>query len=507
MNSNLPWTEETALGLTSQAAQLTSDATQLYGYDDAYKSAVSRNGYWEVSGLHDATVQGDESAPLETTFTGNGFDLIGSCGPKTGRVLVAIKNAAGKMVKAALVDTYYSQSDIHQVPLAHLMLGGDDATYTVQIFAYGALKPHGTAADSTATKSMISTFAAPAAVSAAEVSDDPVTAKLRELGVSWSEVEVISAAETLAASPVRVNAFAVQPAALAAEAGETPGTTTYTVTIDGFRVYRSTNNGAYSTAEKNVTYANILDVVKGKITAFVDAENSEPSLSVEEYEKKGGPQNEIYLLPHAENEKILVQFKLEKGGRPYANQTIQVSLRAVDGNNLVATCSSQSLTSVVEMYYQLTTDGNGIVTIMNNPTDPADVNLAMLAIGNVKLPAGVTAVAPENVDSQLLLKAARAAVSPEPVEETFTPDTFKAHATSMRLFRNKVVTLNISVSKDVSYVTVNGKTYTPSKLFSRWMKTATILVTDTIGRNDSKTYQIIAYNSDGVASDPIEVKG
>ena len=130
----------------------------------------------------------------------------------------------------------------------------------------------------------------------------------------------------------------------------------------------------------------------------------------------------------------------------------------------------------------------------------------MLAIGNVKLPSGagkITTV--DEFSDEEILYCARAVFGG--TEETFTPDTFKANATSLRLFRNKVVTLNISVSKDVSYVTVNGKTYTPSKFFSRWMKTATILVTDTIGRNESKTYQIIAYNSDGVASDPIEVKG
>ena len=160
------------------------------------------------------------------------------------------------------------------------------------------------------------------------------------------------------------------------------------------------------------------------------------------------------------------------------------------------------------MYYEIdamqTQDGSNVFAIANTGDN-------LLGIGNVKLPTAageITTV--DALSDETILSCARAVftAAPEPVEpELFTPDTFKANATSLRLFRNKVVTLNISVSKDVSYVTVNGKTYTPSKLFSRWMKTATILVTDTIGRNDSKTYTIIAYNSDGVASDPIEVKG
>ena len=495
------WTDNSKDNLTAlgtQAAHKTTDDTQRYGYDNAYDGTVNTISYWEVSGLRDAKTAKDGSVPLKTTFTGNGFDLIGSCGEDTGRVLVAIKNAAGKMVKAALVDTYLSSGTFNQVPLAHLMMDDTaNAEYSVSIYAYGPLKARTT----TSMRSAISTFAAPA------MTADPVAATLNELGISWSDVEVISVADTLSAQAISENAVAVQsmPAARAVAAD---AITTYSVTIDGFRVYRSTGDTNYLPAEKDVTYANILDVVNGQITAFVDAEYGEPTLSVEDYEKNGGPQNEIYLLPHAEGDKILVQFKLEKDGQAYKNQPVQVSLRAVDGNNLVATYSSKSLTSVVEMYYQLTTDENGIVTIMNNPTDPTADNLAMLAIGNVKLPAGVTAVAPENVDNKLLLKAARAVITPEPVEpELFTPDTFKVHVTSLPMFRSKIVTLGITVSKDVAYVTVNGRTYTPSQFFSRWLKTVTIPVTETISRSETRTYTIIAYNSDGVASEPIVVKG
>lgn len=77
----------------------------------------------------------------------------------------------------------------------------------------------------------------------------------------------------------------------------------------------------------------------------------------------------------------------------------------------------------------------------------------------------------------------------------------------MRLFRSKVVTLRITVSKDVSYVTVNGKTYRPTGFFSRWVKNQTILVTDTVGRKDSQTYEIIAFDADGSASAPVTVIG
>ena len=159
------------------------------------------------------------------------------------------------------------------------------------------------------------------------------------------------------------------------------------------------------------------------------------------------------------------------------------------------------------MYYEVEpklVDGQYTVTIMNKQSD------GLLAIGNVKVPNSVTVQTTSELSDNVILASVRAvyAAAPEPVEpELFTPDTFKVHVTSLPMFRSKIVTLGITVSKDVAYVTVNGRTYTPAQFFSRWLKTVTIPVTETISRSETRTYTIIAYNSDGTASEPIVVKG
>ena len=96
--------------------------------------------------------------------------------------------------------------------------------------------------------------------------------------------------------------------------------------------------------------------------------------------------------------------------------------------------------------------------------------------------------------------------SEEPAE-VFTPETFTAKTTSAKVIRNKVVTLKVNVSIDVAYVTVNGVKYTRTGLQGLFQKTRTIRVVNTVPKNQTKTYEIIAYNADGVASEAITVTG
>lgn len=463
---------------TTQQAQKAGEAKNVFGYDDAYKTSADENGAWKASNL----ASDARTGALTADFYGNGFDLIGNCGPTTGRVMLIIAKQGTKQgLKAAIVDTRYT-SNIYQVPLAHLELSTEGA-YTAYIYASGL-----DAVPAASTQAAV--FSAPALMSVNVA--DPVTAVLAEYGLSAADVEYIGG-EQIASSPIAVQrapAIAAYAATIERDAGDH-------VEIAGFRVYRSTTGTVaanYPAAEQNLTYKNILDVVDRAFVACTETE-SNFNATVETYENAGGPQNEIYL---AKNQSIVFGVS--------SLNAIQVSLRAVKGETSWSNGegTEAKINSITEMYYNVTpvaqAGGTYTVTILNTGND-------LLAIGNVKLASGTTTQSASELPADVVLMSVQRAFGGTAADETFTPDTFKAKATSMRLFRSKVVTLNISVSKDVAYVTVNGKTYTPSKFFSRWMKTATILVTDTIGRNDSKTYTIIAYNSDGVASDPIEVKG
>ena len=474
----------------------------VFGYDDAYvgteeNPVKGQLGVWSVSGL----VAGKGlSRALTTEFYGNGFDLIGDCGPDTGRVLLLLTNTATNKGKLLDIDTRYNdgkaqygETTLHQVPLAHVML--EEGTYTAAIYAGGKT------ATTASTQSGTSGVAAYSAAMPVVSYDDDLYAVLAENGLTMADVEYInlSAADSIAVPAARRSAAATYsaPAAYAATDTATVQHAAGThVEIDGFRVYRSTGNTNYPTAEQNVTYWNILDVVKGEIVAYREGEGAESaSVSVENYEKTGGPQNEIYLKAGQS-----VAFKLTDN----SIESVQVSLRAVNG---ASNWNNKAISSNTEMYYTLDRDNNGNFVI-NVPAETT----GMLAIGNVKLPSTVAAdsiksaneIAAEELLMSIRMALNAAPVDPEPEQPAvFAPEYLDASVSTIRFFRNKLVTLTVSASADVAKLTVNGRELRPTNgwlVRMGWSDTYTYVLTDTVKKNDSKTYEIIAYDASGLAS-------
>ena len=484
------WTESKFDANKVQQTQKLDEA-QRFGYDAAYQDVTAAAGYWTATGLKSSS---DGTKSLTTSFYGNAIDVIGSCGPNTGRVMITIKNAADKAIKSVLVHTTYNGSGtIGQVPLAHIVLGGEDANYTAIIRGYAPAE--------TSTQSASSPLRTYGLYSA---SYDALAADLAAEGLTMNDVEVVSASEAAASAASAQSAVQTYAAAssIAVYDGESSVSSDNTVTIDGFRVYRSTSNDAYKSLgnEYNVTYMNILDAVKSMITAFVDTNDKEATISVTEYEAAGGPQNEIYLLGGGNR---FVQFMLlDSSGQAMVNTPIQVSLRAVSGSTTSNVTGTDTLESTTEMYYTVKSNEKGIVTITNTGS-------GMLAIGNVKLPAGATTKAPDEVETQLLLFAARAALNAAPVDPepeqpaVFTPEHLDASVSTIRFFRNKLVTLTVSASADVAKLTVNGRELRPTNgwlVRMGWSDTYTYVLTDTVKKNDSKTYEIVAFDAGGVSS-------
>ena len=449
------------------------DEAQIFGKDTAYEGITAAAGYWTVGNLNTSK---DGTTSLTTSFFGNALDVIGSCGPNTGRVMITIKDADGKAVQSVLVDTRYSAGSIDQVPLAHIELGDTDANYTAVIRGY--------ARPSTSAQSASSPLRTYSYNSA---SYDALTADLAAMGLTMADVKVVSASE--AAAKVASTQSAARTYAL--NSTESTGAT---VTIDGFRVYRSADVEAYSSLsnEYNMTYKNILDVMDGKIiTAYVDDETV-TDCDVNDYEAKGGPQNEIYL---SKNQSVVFQIP--------GVDSIQVSLRAVNGT---AEWNNKEITSNTEMYYTLlSSDTEGNFTIANSSEN-------LLAIGNVKLPAGSSVVKTSALSKDTILASVRMAlnaapVDPEPEQPTvFVPEHFSIRDYATRFFRSKLVTLRIDFSKDVSYVEIDGRKYTPNKLAS-WFGYYTVTFTDTIGRNDDYFYKVVFFDANGNPSETQIVYG
>lgn len=468
-SSGLNWTKGTSVAPTTpQQTQKAKANGNVFGYDAAYvtngtKPVTGELGVWTASGLEFSTM----TKALTTEFYGNGFDLIGNCGPTTGRVMIAFtKQGANVPCRVVMVNTRFNDSSVattlHQVPWAHVELGVDDAMYKVEIFASG------NETNSSSRTMLASGYAA---------ETDAFDSILAAYGMSASDVEYINVADTITVP----SAYAVSYASVAANVPANQ-----TIEVDGFRVYRSTTNDNYPANEKNVTYENILDVVKGEITAYTENGNG-GAVQVTEYEKNGGPQNEIYL-----GKDQAVTFAIENVN------SIQVSLRAVNGT---AKWNGYDITSNTEMYYELTAE-NGVFTIANSGDN-------LLAIGNVKIPgnAGGIQTASE-LPAEVVLASVRMALGASGEGDTFDP-AISAKVTTTRFIRSKVVTLTVSASSDVAVLKVNGVELRPTNSWlvkMGWSDTYTYILTEKVQKNEIKTYEIVGYRADGAASETIVVK-
>ena len=493
------WSRSDAAAATQETQKLgdTTKNYNVFGYDGSYSSSTNANGVWSISGLK----KNEYSAPLTTEFYGNTFDLIGDCGPTTGGVLLTvIKNGAnGKHATIANIDTRYddgSGATIHQVPLAHIVMankkyGYDDALCTVKVYATGLDPIEGSTA---------------AAVQAAAEMDadaeyDALLAQiLEENDLTMDEVDfvTISAADNLdvAATPDAVDFYS------ATYASDGTGSSGYQagnhVEIDGFRVYRSTTDTVaenYPDNEKGKTYKNIWGVAEGSFVGFTDKKR-EVTGTVQDYIANGGPQNEIYLTKSNDQNHAVV-FKIGD-----TKSTIQVSLRAVKDNDPVTVNLgnevTKTITSVTEMYYEVTSNESGVFTIANTGD-------GILAIGNVKLPSDNQIISAQELGDEVVSKALTAALygnaEPEPDPATFAPETFETKVSSSTVIRNKVVTLKVTVSSDVAYITVNGKKYTRTGLKGFGGKNRTIRVVSVMPKDETPSFEIVAYNANGEKSE------
>lgn len=497
--TEIAWTADTSSALTTpQETQKVVSANEnpnfnVFGFDRAYVvDKAVETGVWKADGLNQSNI----TTPLTTSFYGNGFDLIGNCGPNTGRVLMIISPAdKSHGDRIVYVDTRYNAATLHQVPLAHVEFPSD-SQYHVEIYASG-LDPTTVTPTS---RSSIATASLTDAYSAAE--DELLLSLVRRHGLTLADVEYVSMDNVIPASSSADVSLYGMPSAAALTADAQTSITHEAgthVEIDSFRVYRSTNKNddiaaKYPTAEQDIVYRNILDVVNGEIVAFTEG-NPEKEVVITDYEAAGGPQNEIYI-----GKGRAISFRVEGATE------IQVSLRAVTNTAAQWATSADgedvsTISTNTEMYYTITKDSSGNFVIANRGD-------ALLAIGNVKLPSGAKTMSASEIDEDALRASLCAALGLSAEQpQAFQPKTFTARATTLPMLRNKRVSVLITISNDVSYVTVNGVKYTPSRYYASWQKTRLIQFGETLGKYESKTYTIIAYDANGVASAPITVNG
>ena len=488
-SSGLSWTEVTSNKLGSQETQKVNGtgSYNVFGRDTAYDTATGELGVWKATGLE---VNKRTTSALTTDFYGNGFDLIGNCGPSTGRVILFVKNAETGKGKLIDVDTRYSGGDLYQVPLAHVMMD-KEASYNVTIYAAGLKATNETPASY--NLSGAATYASDYAVGGY---DTVLSDILAENGLTMADVEYVKVESAPAATTRSAASFYALDTA--AETGTITHAAGKHVEIDGFRVYRSsTNNANYPKSEQDVQYLNILDAVSN-FTAFVEGSTADSKWEArDKYENAGGPQNEIYLRK-TDGENSAIAFKIDP------NAIVQISARAVENEKaaeLVVNGVKTVIATNTEMYYTFAASENGIVTIKNT-------GKGMLALGNLKIKKGTQAAALSEEDYPAAIALLSLNAAPETPDEGFNP-AINAKVTTTRFIRSKVVTLMVSASADVEKLMVNGVELRPTNSWlvkMGWSDTYTYILTEKVQKSETKTYEIVGYRADGAASETIVVK-
>lgn len=462
----------------------------LYGYDGAYvpkegESITNSMGTaWTISGLE----KGKGSKYLTTTFNGTGFDLIGTAGPNTGYVYLALQGPQNKLL---VIDTSYvddKDTTLYQVPLAHVE-GLEPGDYTVNIrAAYRA----GTSASSAVSQAAVFSVQSASANSLDDVYAVVDEMLADDMSIDDCEFIYMDPSSDLAQMNTAVYAMADEVSAQADTGSTADRPAGTTATIDGFRVYRDSNNvTAYIPNERNVTYVNVLDSTVAGDTFKAYVENGKDAwTSRTDYEKNGGPQNEVYLR----NGTDAIAFKVTP------NAMVQISARAVgsDAAQLVVNNGTPVvIKSNTEMYYEVTANSSGVITIKND-------GVGMLALGNLKLSSKTSTQALTAADEEIVLALLSAEPAPaEPETPVFTPEKLNVSVKSVKVIRNKLVTVTVHASTDVEKLTINGQVVKPMNalLVKRgWSKEYIYVFTDTVKRNDSKDYEVVAYNAAGTAS-------
>lgn len=504
----------------SFVGQQETNDTELYGYDEAYKDSIglSFESAWTISGLS----AGGVTKYLTTSFYGNGLDLIGDAGPDTGYVYLLLQGPENKLV---IIDTSYVDGNgttLHQVPLAHLTL--TQGVYTMYISA-GYRAAVGTDTDATvSTQSVsaarsISTFSMFRAPSATDVIYDMVD-RLFGDGFDIDDIEFVysdvSSALAELATPSVATFAMVNTLSGDDDEDEEEETTVYrpegtTVVIDAFRVYRASSDIDIE-SERGVTYVNVLDAVLDGSAGYIESDGTgtyggDNAFSRADYEGMGGPENEFYLAP---NSAVTFNTNASEG------QKVQISARAVTGVGTKFTTDTETydIATNTEMYYEVTVGKGGVLTIANSGS-------GILGLGNLKFwdmtsTANVTSEPTEETYAAAfsLMRSLALAAEPEaPVEpevSVFEPAQLDVKVKSTNVILNKLVTVTITASTDVAELTVNGKTLQPTNSLLVKLglsKTYTYVLVETVKKSDTKTYEIVAYDADGVASETYTVQG
>lgn len=173
--------------IPDNSANQSSSNTAPYGYDAVYVNSTGLSGSAYTTTVHPDSIYSND---LTFSFFGTGFDVIGTCGPNTGALVIEVyQNETARSL--TIVDTVYNDGaygPIYQVPLAHIVLGTEDAEYTVKMRAFYPIWKETETADKTLEIDGIRIYRTTDAASYKEVNPNSTTDKGIEYNVTYYNV-------------------------------------------------------------------------------------------------------------------------------------------------------------------------------------------------------------------------------------------------------------------------------------------------------------------------------
>ena len=465
------WSETGSSKLDSATQNLSG---AVYGFDDVYKNSTDN---LSMNSAHIVSVSkfnnpnskysgssGNSWPVAEFTFAGTGFDLVSLISKETGSVEVVVRDSEGNKVYDWIVDTYYG----YKMENGKWVVDADADTSLYQI---------------------------------------PVISN-NELAYGTYTVQIIPTYTT------RLD-------------HQKDGA--YDFYLDAIRVYNpmGDNNIDASTMYLNngeyvVAHQSIRDILvdagsfgSSNTNQVVYINSGVPEGTFEQY-SKAGPKNEVYLANGQS-----VAFNMTVSG--FKPTSVQISAHAVDGTAGMKVVSGSSYSNTFSMTHKTTLyysvpftaadywvdNGNGTYTL-KNPIVISNTGDGLLSLCNIKVATNEMAsveplmfmMSDEDFDTAVNSAAIASTLSADD-GALFVPDDMVSGTETDVVEKGDDVLVTITTSSEVHALTVNGENATlvsvnedGSKI---WNYTFT---TETRGE---KTFNLVAYNADGFASEETTV--
>lgn len=425
---------------TYQETALVGGSSSTYGTDPVYLNNLGDS--YGTSRMADVT---EGAAQIQYDFTGTGTAIYGRITPDSAYIMVEIKNSASVIVDKQYIDTVVLTNESNPTNLSTLynipIYNNDEleyGSYHVRVYIYQAGTPttHGDSG----------------------------------------------------------NEFYLDGIRVYCPLGDQSSEAFPTVADQAY-----SGHGEANVVTANIRYKLINDGLGGDTFLTLTDINGE----ITDLESYGeiGPNEELYLkegysVTFAIRNWNSQQFKMFLGMKaPDGSENVQVKVdnHTYDIKNS-ADCyydiSKNIVTDTDGVSYVTITGVNGLVSLTNIKVTGTD-EYKIVTSGEDIGPADPNMLTFMSVD---LASSVNGSTEP-PVEETpvFEPDRVKTSCVYSRLLR--VATVTVTASKDVDYVTINGRTVNGVSLFGSKYFTRSCT-----GISKGEEIEVVCYNSDGVAS-------